>query len=166
MNIYYVYQYLREDGTPYYIGKGKGNRAYVKHIGIQTPKDKDRIQIIAHKLSSAEAYQLEEKLILQYGRKDLGTGTRRNSTNGGSGIIGLSENAKKKIGAAHKGKIVSAETREKMSKAQKGIPKSEETKSRMRKPKRLRSPEHSLAISLAKKGTVPWNKGLQKKCIF
>jgi hypothetical protein len=84
MYIYYVYQYLREDGTPYYIGKGKDRRMFAKH-NVHLPNDKELIQVIAYKLSESEALLLETKLIKLYGRKDIGTGILRNLTGGGEG---------------------------------------------------------------------------------
>jgi len=43
MNNYYTYAYLREDGTPYYIGKGKNKRVYVKARTVPLPIDKSKI---------------------------------------------------------------------------------------------------------------------------
>lgn len=79
--------------TPYYIGKGKDQRAWQNHNRSNganlLPKDKSRIQIIAHRLSESEAHLLETRLIKKYGRIDLGTGILRNLTDGGDGISGL-----------------------------------------------------------------------------
>jgi len=70
---FYVYLYLRDNGSPYYVGKGIGVRAWVKHSrknGTELrPKEFDRIKIVAHKLSEYEAYILENNLIHQFGFK-------------------------------------------------------------------------------------------------
>lgn len=84
---FYVYFYLREDGTPYYVGKGKDKRAWLKH-NVNLPKDETRISFIAINLMESEAHLLEIKLISEYGRKDLRTGILRNLTNGGEGASG------------------------------------------------------------------------------
>lgn len=86
-NTYYVYAYLRQDGTPYYIGKGKGRRITAVH-NVSVPKDKSKIQILATKLSEHESFLLETKLINHYGRKDNNTGILRNRTDGGEGASG------------------------------------------------------------------------------
>lgn len=102
---YYVYAYLRQDGSPYYIGKGKGQRAWSKnHKGIGVPKDQSKIKMIYENLTEEVAHSLEQKLIAQYGRKDLGTGILHNKTNGGDGSSGriLSEESKNKIRQAAK----------------------------------------------------------------
>ena len=88
MNNFYVYEYLREDGTPYYIGKGKDKRAWVKgKTEVGKPTDDSRIVLLKENLSNAEAKALEIELIAHYGRKDLGTGILRNKTAGGDGSV-------------------------------------------------------------------------------
>jgi len=84
---FYVYLYLREDGTPYYVGKGKDKRAWLKH-SVNLPNEESRILFVAKNLSETESYILEKKLISSYGRKDNGTGILRNYTDGGEGCSG------------------------------------------------------------------------------
>jgi hypothetical protein len=89
MDNFVVYAYCREDGTFYYIGKGRPRRPYSKRKeGVKPPKDRNRILILHSGLSEQTAFNYEESLILFYGRKDLGTGLLRNMTNGGEGVAG------------------------------------------------------------------------------
>ena len=156
---YYTYAYLREDKTPYYIGKGKGNREYKRSRNdIRPPKDKSRIIFLKKNLTETEAFRHEIYMISVFGRKDLGTGILYNMTNGGDGSSGWvpSEEYRKKMSEAKKGKTHSEDSKKKMSVAQKGKTLSEEHRRKMseaNKDKTL-SEEHRRKISEAHKGKI------------
>ena len=111
MNNKVIYKHLKK-GTDevFYIGMGTPTRPYIRN-GRSNWWDKVvakygyDIEIIEDSLSDEEAKCLEIKLIAKYGRRDLGTGTLVNMTDGGDG---------------NNGKVHTDETKEKMSNAQLG----------------------------------------------
>jgi hypothetical protein len=134
MLIYYVYAYLRADGTPYYVGKGKD----------------DRIVFLETNLTELGAFALERFYIRWYGRKDTGSGILRNRTDGGEGTSGVvyseealrkrkeamqgyrpSEKAVLASAAARRGKKRPAEVGQKIAAGLRGKPRSEETKRKL-----------------------------------
>jgi hypothetical protein len=122
MTIYYVYAYLRKkDLTPYYIGKGKGHRAWSPDHCVKVPNDKSRIVIMENNLTEVGALAIERRIIKWYGRKDLGTGILRNLSDGGEGVTNIGESTRKKMSqSAKKRAPISEETRKKLSEAKKG----------------------------------------------
>ena len=143
---YYTYAYLREDGTPYYIGKGKAGRINNTLHNIHLPPKEERRIFLKKNLTDEEARKHEIYMIAVLGRKDLGTGILRNMTDGGEGCAGrvLSEETKKKLSDSHKGKKFTEEHKRKLSESGKV---------------KIFTEEHRKKIGAVTKGTKWWNDG-------
>lgn len=140
-----VYRHRKlSNNEVFYIGIGSIKRPYdkrgrskwwnrvVREYGYYT-------EIIFENLSWDDACDLENLLISEYGRKDLGKGTLVNLTDGGEGGFGV---------------ICSIETREKISKSRKGMVSNMKGKTT--------SDEVKNKISMARKGS----KGNSNKLVL
>lgn len=91
MKDFYVYRYLRSSNTkngsagePYYIGKGRGKRAWSKSHRVKPPSNPALIEIVADNMAEADALQAEMLLIFRHGRIDQSSGCLANCSDGGA----------------------------------------------------------------------------------
>lgn len=124
--VYYVYAHCKvSDNQPFYIGKGKGKRAYSKKGRSSfwkkvTNKYDWYVSILHSNLSEQDALNKEIELIALYGRRDNGTGVLVNLTDGGESTTNLSEHSRQKISEKAKGRAVSDDVKKRLSLLNKG----------------------------------------------
>ena len=109
---FYVYQLSKPDGTPFYIGKGKGRRVLCHEREALGPDRSHKLntirklkqtgreihyELLAFYDDEVECHAHEIAEIRRLGRHDLRTGPLTNLTEGGEGASGLSEETKARI---------------------------------------------------------------------
>jgi hypothetical protein len=166
VQIFYVYEHWRLDRDEcFYVGKGKGGRAYVrsgrnihwKNIVSKLERIGSgyEIKIVQSGLSEKTAFALEhERVAFWKNKSDL-----CNKTDGGDGILGfvmpeesrriMSEKAKARPGVKSMlGRKHSSETKLKMAASHKGKKKSPEHLANIGKALKNRTVKHSLETKL------------------
>lgn len=130
---FYVYVHKRiSDGSVFYVGKGCGKRAWKKSDRNDWWKAIEKkhgrmVEIIARGLSEEEAFDMERRTIMEIGRESL-----CNLNDGGEGGVSPSEETRRKMSEAHKGRKSSQETIAKKRIASTGRKHSEGTKKKIR----------------------------------
>lgn len=148
---YYVYILHREDGTPFYIGKGVTSPSYKRsarpaqhfeskktHKSLYAfiqKRRREQMWVSIHCFSADENLVLLEEaaLIEKYGRRlDGGILFNLSAYGGGQTSIPKSAETKRKLSIAHTGKIVSRATRLKIGFMSRGRRHGEYTKMKLR----------------------------------
>lgn len=149
MKQFYVYIHKKPDGTPFYVGKGTGRRAYRlsnrnqwhKNIVAKYGKNNIIIEVI-NCIDEAQAFDLEKIYIKQF-------------KHNGVCLVNLSDG-----GEGDAGKIFTEEHRQKLSAASKGKPKSEKHKEALRG--KVISDAQRAQVSARHKGTKASDATRQK----
>ncbi len=127
MNDFYVYAHVRKDGTPFYVGKGRGSRFLSKtrsmawkRVVIKEYRE-TRVPnhiMLAENLDEQTAFDLEKFWIALFGRRGIHPGgVLVNHTDGGEGLSGMKHRpeTKKKIAKKATGRKHSSDTKKVMS---------------------------------------------------
>lgn len=132
---FYVYRHYHADsGLPFYIGKGTRNskndsyrRAFDVHRRKASWKSSSAkhgliVEVVAEFFFESDALAFEADLIAMHGRRDLGTGTLINHTDGGAGCSGFKHkpDSIERIRAANQGRRLGSDSRRKISAALSG----------------------------------------------
>ena len=118
-NSYYTYAWLRDDMTPYYIGKGIDNRAYRSHRrgdSYMSAPPRDRVLFLKKNLSEFDSYKHENYMISILGLKSEG-GILINMSYGGEGSSGrkTTEYCIQRSREANAGKTLTEEHKKKIA---------------------------------------------------
>lgn len=176
MTQFYTYIHCKPDGTPFYVGKGSGRRSRVfghgrtvHHNRVVKKYGMENIGVfVFHCKSEEEAFSDEIQQIAQLRSEGIDL---VNLCAGGEGLSNPSQDVRKKLSDAKKGKPLKEETRKKISALHKGnkyclgkkhkdSTKQKMSESRRGKPGFIPTDETRKKLSASHLGQKPWNKGV------